>query len=189
MPPPPSPQAMLPVTYMTPAMPPMGPAYMGMDAQPYQMQRHPMWPGAHMQPFAPQFAVPAMQMQGQGAPTQPGSSLPTGGVQPSPPGMSGVGGGGLLPPGHSGSDLEGSGMQQYPGGVSAGYPAGQPSGMSPSGASTGAAQPGAGPNPSGEGLSGGDGGASYSPDLQQLVRQLAMQQLGGHSNLSTPEDR
>lgn len=175
----PSVQAMLPVAYMTPAMGPIQPPCMGMD-QSYQMQRPHMWQPPPMQPFVPQYTMPSVMMPSPGAPTKANTVNATAPTSAPPPGMSAGPGTPISAqtyPGGTGGHSPG--MHSYPGNASGGYSAAQPA--SSGGTAAAAAQRNT------EGLS-SEGSASFSPGLQQLVRQLTMQQLGGHQDMPSSED-
>ena len=165
------PQTIVPVTYMAPMRP-----HMGMDQQ-YSMQRPHMWQGGPMQSFVPQYVVPAMQPPGYQAPTNtrpPLAGVAAGGAGPS-----------MTTQAHpGGSGVEGSNVQQYPPGASRGHPTGS---SAPSAAS-GTSQPAQQHSTPAEAIS-NDSVANLPPDLQQLVRQLAMQQLSGQQDLQAPDDR
>ena len=175
-----APQGMVPVAYMAPGMGPV-PPYMGME-QPYPMQRPQMWHGTHMQSFVPQYVVPAMQAQGYRTPPQSNSAAAAAPpkAHPHPAGA----GPSMATHNHpGGSTMEGSRLGQYPPGVSRVYPAASAASNAASATSASAGQQ----SVSAEALA-VDGTTNLSPDLQQLVRQLAMQQLSGHQARPPPED-
>jgi hypothetical protein len=172
---------MMPVTYLPQAGMAHMPPFLGLD-QSFSLPRPPMWQHGQMQQFVPPFAVPPPQpgVPGQGPLVQGGPSSPLGGGGPS-----GIGHRAGAP--RAGAGEPGT-LPQFPAvsGPPPGYPGTQPTGSASAQQGLGG-QRGAPSGDSGAEGSRGDGAVNLPPELQQLVRQLALSRLGAHSAHAQPE--